>query len=308
MVSIIVPIYNAEKKLRRCVESILSQTFSDFELILVDDGSSDNSPAICDELQLNDNRIRVFHKANSGASSTRNFGIKKAKGEYLTFSAADDWVAPTWLEKMIDNIPDTDLVIQGYIWHQIGMAPIKQNIANNHVYCENYSSICFNLLKTAHMGYLWTMLFKSEIIRKYHIFLYENMTFHEDLDFILRYLLHTKSFKTIDACGYHYYYEPKSYYHTVKGCYSITLSLEKILSGFELEYFTRVYRTNAYTALLHNHSAKEIFYAKCYMKRFKWKSNGITATAISYILRFTPSPISSLLIDLLACIKNGQKK
>ena len=78
MVSIIVPIYNAEKKLRRCVESILSQTFSDFELILVDDGSSDNSPAICDELQLNDNRIRVFHKANSGASSTRNFGIKKA--------------------------------------------------------------------------------------------------------------------------------------------------------------------------------------------------------------------------------------
>ena len=308
MISIIVPIYNAEKKLRRCVESILSQTFSDFELILVDDGSSDNSPAICDELQLNDSRIRVFHKANSGASSTRNFGIKKAKGEYLTFSDADDWVEPIWLEKMIDNIHDTDLVIQGYIWHQIGMAPIKQNIANNHVYCENYSSICFDLLKTAHMGYLWSMLFKSEIIRKYHIFLYENMTFHEDLDFILRYLLHTKSFKTIDACGYHYYYEPKSYYHTVKGCYSITLSLEKILSGFELEYFTRIYRSNAYTALLYNHSAKEIFYAKCYMKRFKGNSNGITATAISYILRFTPSPISSLLIDLLACIKNGQKK
>ena len=308
MVSIIVPIYNAEKKLRRCVESILSQTFSDFELILVDDGSSDNSPAICDELQLNDSRIRVFHKENSGASSSRNFGIKKAKGEYLTFSDADDWVEPIWLEKMIANIHDTDLVIQGYICHQIGMAPIKQNIANNHVYCENCSSICFNLLKTAHMGYLWSMLFKSEIIRKYHIYLYENMTLQEDLDFILRYLLHTKSFKTIDACGYHYYFEPKAYYHTVKGCYSITLSLEKILSGFELEYFTRVYRTNAYTALLHNHSAKEIFYAKCYMKRFKGNCNGITGTSISYILRFTPYPISSLLIDLLACIKNGQKK
>ena len=308
MISIIVPIYNAEKKLRRCVESILLQTFSDFELILVDDGSSDNSLAICDELQLKDSRIRVFHKENSGSSSTRNFGIKKAKGEYLTFSDADDCVEPTWLEKMITNIHDTDLVIQGYICHQIGMAPTKQNIANNYVFCNNYSSICFDLLKTAHMGYLWSMLFKSEIIRKYHIFFYENMTFHEDLDFILRYLLHTKSFKTIDACGYHYYFEPKAYYHTVKGCYSITLSLEKILSGFELEYFTRVYRTNAYTALLHNHSAKEIFYAKCYMKRFKGNCNGITGTSISYILRFTPYPISSLLIDLLACIKNGQKK
>lgn len=303
MVSIIIPIYNAEKNLRRCIESILSQTFSDFELILVDDGSTDNSLEICEEFQSHDSRIRVFHKVNSGASSTRNFGIKKAKGEYLTFSDADDWVEPIWLENMLVNMHNTDLVIQGYIYHQSGQIPVYKKIANHHVFRQDYSSICSELLKTAHMGYLWSMLFRTAIIREHHLSLYENMTFHEDLDFILRYLIHTKSFKTIESCGYHYIYEFKPYYHTVKGCYSITLSLEKILTGFELEYFKKIYRSNAYTALLHNHSVKEVFYAKCYMKRFSGDCNGIVATTISYILRFTSTIISSLLIDLLAHIK-----
>lgn len=302
MISIIIPIYNAEKNLRRCIESILSQTFSDFELILVDDGSSDNSLMICKEFQFQDNRIRVFHKANSGASSTRNFGIKKAKGEYLTFSDADDWVEPTWLEDMVAHIQDTDLVIQGYVRHCNGIAQ-NCDIEKAFVNQNDYDKVCYDLLNTAHMGYLWSMLFRLSIIRKYNLSLYEDMSFHEDLDFILRYLLKTDSFRIVDACAYHYYYEPKRYYHTVKGCYSILLSLEQILSGERLNCYMKIYRTSAYTSLLHNTSMQKIYYGKCFLKRFGRSSNGIVATVVSYILLLFPIKLSFFLVKILAKIK-----
>lgn len=93
-ISIIVPVYKVEKYLDRCINSILNQTFRDFELILVDDGSPDNCPQMCDRWQEKDSRIRVIHKANGGASSARNAGLKIAKGEYIAFVDSDDWVHP----------------------------------------------------------------------------------------------------------------------------------------------------------------------------------------------------------------------
>ena len=90
-VSIIVPVYNAEKTLGRCVDSILNQEYRDFELLLMDDGSTDGSGSICDAYAAKDPRVRVFHKANSGVSDTRNQGIAQAEGEYLQFADSDDW-------------------------------------------------------------------------------------------------------------------------------------------------------------------------------------------------------------------------
>ena len=92
MISIIVPVYNVEQYLNRCIQSILNQTYTDFELLLVDDGSPDSSPKLCDDWQKKDNRIRVFHKKNGVLSDARNFGINKAKGDYLTFIDSDDFV------------------------------------------------------------------------------------------------------------------------------------------------------------------------------------------------------------------------
>ena len=89
-ISCIVPVYNVEKYLRRCVDSILNQTFTDFELILVDDGSPDNSPAICYEYAVKDSRIKVIHKVNGGVSSARNVGLDVAKGEWICFVDSDD--------------------------------------------------------------------------------------------------------------------------------------------------------------------------------------------------------------------------
>lgn len=91
-ISVIVPVYNAEKYLRRCVGSILAQTFTDFELLLVDDGSTDASGAICDEYASADARVRVFHKPNGGVSSARNLGLDNARGEWIAFADADDYL------------------------------------------------------------------------------------------------------------------------------------------------------------------------------------------------------------------------
>jgi len=103
-ISVIVPVYNVEQYIHRCVDSILAQTFTDFELIMVDDGSPDNCPAICDEYAEKDDRIHVIHQKNGGLSAARNAGIDKANGDYLTFVDSDDVIHPQFLELMINDL------------------------------------------------------------------------------------------------------------------------------------------------------------------------------------------------------------
>lgn len=108
-VSVIVPVYNAEKYLRECVESVLCQTLSDLELILVDDGSTDSSPALCDAYAAQDARVKVIHKPNGRAASARNAGLRAATGEYVAFVDADDWVSPDMYERMLQTGADVTL-------------------------------------------------------------------------------------------------------------------------------------------------------------------------------------------------------
>ena len=116
-ISVIVPVYNVEKYLNRCVESILSQTFKDFELLLIDDGSTDNSGSICDEYEKKDCRIKVIHKPNSGPSDARNVGIELAIGKYILFVDSDDWVSNDLLDFLYKLIVknNADIALSGYI-------------------------------------------------------------------------------------------------------------------------------------------------------------------------------------------------
>lgn len=115
--SIIVPIYNVGPYLRRCVDSILAQTFSDYELILVDDGSPDDCPQICDLYALRDNRIRVIHKANGGLSDARNAGLDIAQGDYIGFVDSDDYIEPQMYQRLIEalELHDADMVACGIL-------------------------------------------------------------------------------------------------------------------------------------------------------------------------------------------------
>ena len=116
MISIIIPVYNADRFLEECLDSVCGQTCRDLEILLVDDGSTDNSPAICDSFARKDPRVRVFHNENSGASQARNFGIEKAKGEYVMFFDSDDYAEPDLCEKLLFAIESegTDYAFCGY--------------------------------------------------------------------------------------------------------------------------------------------------------------------------------------------------
>ena len=114
-ISCIVPIYNCEKYLDKCVESILNQTFDDFEVILINDGSNDCSGEICDKFSKKDSRIKVIHKLNEGVSKTRNLGIEKSIGKWICFIDSDDYVEEFFFEKMLSDVkPETDLIISGF--------------------------------------------------------------------------------------------------------------------------------------------------------------------------------------------------
>ena len=108
LISVIVPVYKVEQYLDRCVKSIVNQTYKNLEIILIDDGSPDNSPAICDEWAKKDDRIKVIHKENGGVSRARNLGMELAKGEYISFIDSDDWVHPDFIKILYNAIQDTD--------------------------------------------------------------------------------------------------------------------------------------------------------------------------------------------------------
>ena len=116
LISIIVPVYNVENMIKRCVESIKAQTFSDFELILIDDGSKDKSGEICDAYEKTDNRIIAVHQQNQGSSAARNKGLSMARGTYLVFIDSDDWVEPNHLQNMLDCLLNShaEMVISAF--------------------------------------------------------------------------------------------------------------------------------------------------------------------------------------------------
>lgn len=114
-ISVIVPVYNVEKYLRRCIDSILAQTFTDFELLLIDDGSKDNSGDICDGYAMKDERVRVFHKKNGGVSSARNLGLDNAKGEWVSFVDADDYLDNCYYNNFLSFHDISDIVFTGFI-------------------------------------------------------------------------------------------------------------------------------------------------------------------------------------------------
>lgn len=166
-ISVIIPIYNCEKYIGRCINSVLSQSFTDYELILVNDGSKDSSPQICDKYAKSDNRIKVIHQKNSGVSAARNNGVKKATGEYVTFIDADDWVAPNFLETLITACKNNNaqIAICGYVTAASESDKALQSdeftIMNSREAIDYYGDLNLNK-KSAHFRSPWAKLIRRE--------------------------------------------------------------------------------------------------------------------------------------------------
>lgn len=186
LISVIVPVYKAEKYIHRCLDSLLTQTFSDFELILVDDGSPDNSGKICDDYARKDSRIRVFHKENGGVSSARQLGLDNARGEYTIHCDPDDWVEPDWLESLYSAAVNdiADMVICDY--RLIYTDHTKQQVVN----CSLDPERLFEQITNGKIhGQLWNKLIKRSLIEKADAKFPLKLDCGEDLFFCLQLLL-----------------------------------------------------------------------------------------------------------------------
>ena len=153
-ISIIVPVYNAEKYLERCLNSILAQKFINFEVLLINDGSSDESLYICNMFALKDNRITVFDKKNEGVSATRQYGIEKATGAYSVFIDADDWIEPNMLAEMHHTITkqQNDILICNYF--------INNNLIKEEQRANAPKALIQNMLNSKIKGVMWNKLVK----------------------------------------------------------------------------------------------------------------------------------------------------
>ena len=188
-VSIIVPVYNVEPYLRRCIDSIFAQSFADFELILVDDGSTDACGSICDEYARIDKRVRVIHQNNHGAASARNTGIENAKGEYLAFCDGDDTVSPMWLERMVKLVAPDKLPIGAHCGDVRRLGQYKDLQIEIQVDFPRENYYMFNCKGIA--GYLWNALYRRVIIQKNNLRFRERKEqgdYNEDLLFALSYV------------------------------------------------------------------------------------------------------------------------
>lgn len=192
-----------EKYLRHCIDSILLQTFTDFELLLIDDGSTDKSGEICDEYARRDFRVRVFHKVNGGVSSARNLGIEKAVGKWITFVDSDDFIPIDALLNLSSNDCE-DLIIGGYKNH---FEDVLLNLkvpdgAIEYVNFEKFLSLSINtsLLRTP-----WCKLFKREIVDRENLRFDNSLVFGEDTVFVMSYLLYCKSIRNCNKYCYSYY-------------------------------------------------------------------------------------------------------
>ena len=203
MISIIVPIYNAEKYLHCCVDSILAQTFLDFELILINDGSKDASGKICDEYAQKDARIRVFHKENGGGASARNLGIENAIGEWIIFVDSDDFIPFGALQYLSENNFE-DLVVGGYRNHysdELIVPTHEKEVIDIYSFKEFLSqNLNMSIFRTP-----WCKLFKRDIIDRENLRFDDSLVFGEDTVFVTTYLLYCKSIRINNKYCYNYY-------------------------------------------------------------------------------------------------------
>ena len=198
LVSIIIPVYNAEKYLAACIEGVLAQTMKNFELLLIDDGSKDNSGKICDQYAENDERITVFHQANGGVSSARNFGIEKSSGKYITFIDSDDLVEPNYLEVLISASENDKYDFVHAIFSDSEQI---EAIAADYDYSEqnhpNYSPLI-------QFGAVYPNLFKKDIMVKNNLRFKKEITYAEDTIFVYEYLSCCERIRVITDVIYHY--------------------------------------------------------------------------------------------------------
>lgn len=214
-ISVIVPVYNVEKYINKCIGSILNQTLKEFELILINDGSTDSSGDICDKFSAIDSRVKVIHKNNEGVSVARNIGIKMAKGEFIQFIDSDDWIEINMLENLLKKIKSdkSDVVFQGAIFEDYKGRIILEEKTKVDIIQKVNSNIqqsAVLLTKNSLFGYTWCKMFRRDIIEDNKIMFDETLTLAEDEKFTCDYFKFVNKISVLEKGYYHYIKYPTS--------------------------------------------------------------------------------------------------
>lgn len=243
-VSIIIPCYNIAEHLSKCIESVLAQTYQDFELLLVNDGSTDNTLKIIEAFAEKDMRIKVFTHENKGVSYTRNVGIQNAKGNCIVFIDGDDVIKSDYLEKLISDFKETT-------WTICGMINVRKGFENEN---ENFAKLLqrypektmskenlLDVLKHSSLSSPCARIYSKEIIVNHKVVFPENVSYQEDLLFNLAYCQHIQEIRLLDYFGYFYIEHSESStsrYH--QNFYDINILFEK-LKGLVTNHEDEVY-------------------------------------------------------------------
>ena len=232
-VSIIVPVYNTASQLPRCIDSILSQSFKDFELIIIDDGSTDGSGKICDDYLDTDNRIRVIHKENGGVSSARNLGLGIASGEWIFFVDSDDELLPDGLQSLINCISDeVDIVMGGYVEEREdgSVLAISERVVLSLSKAKSLLSLYIGYGSYYYScGYLWIRLFRRRVIQRFNLQFDTSIAIKEDTLFIAQYICKSNGItRQTTTPVYRYIRRENS-------------AMGKVLNGYEPKYVDSFY-------------------------------------------------------------------
>jgi glycosyltransferase involved in cell wall biosynthesis len=210
ILSIIIPVYNDEKNLPRCLDSLLSQTFGDFELLLIDDGSTDACPAICDAYANKDPRIRVCHKENEGISKTRQYGLNNTSGDYIYFVDSDDWIEPNVVADVTKKLENdrADIIFMDFFKET---AAGKERIIIQKPSALDTETITRLVLEGKLLSCPWNFIINRNFCAKTKVNFVEGINYGEDTLFILELLLNTPRAAYLARAYYHHTYNHNSF-------------------------------------------------------------------------------------------------
>lgn len=228
-ISVIMPVYNVETYVTRAINSILNQTFCNFELIIVDDGSTDGTMAICNKFAAEDMRIKVMRKQNEGVAMARQLGLNNACGEYCIHADADDWVEPTMLEDLYNKAKadDADIVIADYYINTVK----SQTICKQEPHSLQSKSILLDMFNNKLFGSLWHKLLKTELYKRYDVRFFYGINHCEDLLIWVQLLQHSEIKIS---------YQPKAFYHYCCNDTSITRNFTRSTYDMRLRFYKKL--------------------------------------------------------------------
>ena len=240
-VSIIIPVYNSENSIGKCISSILNQSFDDFELIIVNDGSTDNSLNICQKYESADDRIRVFNRDNYGVSASRNFGMLKAFGNFIMFCDSDDTVEKDWVEKLYETIKQFPKHLINCGISKVNTGSVNKVTLDRNIPVQEFEKKDYYLLyKIGVSGAVWNKIFSNKIIKEKEILFDENISYAEDVKFCSDYYFYCDKIIMLNYSLYNYY-ESDAKTSLSKKYYPYLYDMEKLTYEYRKKYISEEY-------------------------------------------------------------------